>query len=351
MCVLAAMTVVFLELVLSIPAESEHTRFWRQSEYSEFERGTAKGVAIRSDGSLAPAPHFAPFADPNLAYLWALRLDSKGRLYAAGGSNAKVLRFDEKGTPTTVFESPELAAQSILFDGQDNLYVGTSPDGKVYKVTASGQKSTFFEPKTKYIWGLAMDAAGVLFVATGDQGEVFAVEPDGKGKVFYKSDERHARSLAFNSEGNLLIGTDPSGLILRVEILRKKTGVEAGRSYVIYETDKKEVTSLFAGDNGNLYAAAIGEKSKTPYTPPAAPPIVAAPAAGNAQAAIAAQVAGAAPPIAVPFFPNLGGGSEVYRIAKDGSPESLWSSRDDLVYSLASPTKDACCWAPATTAP
>ena len=91
-CVLAVMTVLAGELALSIPAESEHTRFWRQSEYSEFQRGTAKGVAIRSDGSLTPAPRFAPFADPNLAYLWALRLDSHGKLYAAGGSNAKVLR-------------------------------------------------------------------------------------------------------------------------------------------------------------------------------------------------------------------------------------------------------------------
>jgi len=95
-CVLAAMTVLCGELALSIPAESEHTHFWRQSEYSEFQRGTAKGVAIRSDGSLTPAPRFAPFADPNLAYLWALRLDSHGTLFAAGGSNAKVLRFDAK---------------------------------------------------------------------------------------------------------------------------------------------------------------------------------------------------------------------------------------------------------------
>jgi len=39
-----------------------------------------------------PAPRFTSFSDPNLAYLWTLRLDSKGRLYAAGGSDAKVLR-------------------------------------------------------------------------------------------------------------------------------------------------------------------------------------------------------------------------------------------------------------------
>jgi sugar lactone lactonase YvrE len=334
-CALAAMTVLICELALTIPAESEHTHFWRQSEYSEFQRGTAKGVAIRSDGSLTPAPRFAPFADPNLAYLWALRLDSHGTLFAAGGSNAKVLRFDAKGAPTTVFESPELAAQSILFDAQDNLYVATSPDGKIYKVTPAGQKSTFFDPKTKYIWSLAMDSSGTLFVATGDQGQVYAVGSDGNGKVFYKSDERHARSLALDSKGNLLIGTDPSGLILRVEIQRKKSGeVEAGRSFVLYETDKKEVTSLLAASDGNIYASAIGEKPKTaPYVPPAAPAVVPPVIAGNAQGGLGAAPA-AVPPITIPFFPSLGGGSEVYRIAADGSPESIWSSRDDLVYSL-----------------
>ncbi len=334
-CVLAAMTVLICELALAIPAESEHTHFWRQSEYSEFQRGTAKGVAIRSDGSLTPAPRFAPFADPNLAYLWALRLDSHGTLFAAGGSNARVLRFDAKGAPTTVFESPELAAQSILFDAQDNLYVATSPDGKIYKITPGGQKSTFFDPKTKYIWALAMDSSGTLFVATGDQGQVYAVGADGNGKVFYKSDERHARSLALDSKGNLLIGTDPSGLILRVEIQHKKPGeVAAGRSFVLYETDKKEVTSLLAASDGNIYAAAIGEKPKTaPYVPPATPAAIPPVIAGNAQTALGAAAA-AAPPIAIPFFPSLGGGSEVYRIAADGSPESIWSSRDDLVYSL-----------------
>src|ERR1700685_266082 len=221
---------------------AEHTHFWRQSDYTDFEKGTAKGVAIRSDGKLVPAQQFAVFSDPDLMYLWALRTDSRGRVYAAGGSDAKVLRFDEPAKPTTVFEAPELSAQTIAFDARDNLYVGTSPDGKVYKVTPDGQKTVFFDPKAKYIWALALDTQGTMFVGTGDKGEIYAVAPDGKGQLFYQSDERHARSLAFDAKGNLLVGTDPDGLILRIEPVRKNGGAapQAGQTFVIYETSKKE---------------------------------------------------------------------------------------------------------------
>jgi hypothetical protein len=329
--------------VATVPARAEHTRNWRQSESSEFEKGTAKGVAIRSDGKLMPAPRFSPFSDPNLAYLWTLRLDSKGRLYAAGGSDAKVLRFDDSAKPATVFESPELAVQAIVFDSQDNLYVGTSPDGKVYKVTPDGQKSVFFEPKTKYIWALTIDSKGALFVATGDSGQIFVVGPDGKGKLFYQSDERHARALAFDSKGSLLAGTDPNGLILRIEIARKSGEAlpNAGASFVLYETNKKEVTALLTDDSGNLYASAIGEKNRAPnpsapavvLPAPSQPQQIATPQqSGISVAQIQAQAQTAAP---FSFFPAASGGSEVVRIASDGSPDLLWSSRDELAFSMA----------------
>jgi hypothetical protein len=89
-------------IIAPVAVFAEHTRTWRESDFSEFERGTPNGVAIRSDGKLMPAPKFTPFADPNLAYLWALRMDSQGRIYAAGGSNAKVLRLDDPAKPTTI---------------------------------------------------------------------------------------------------------------------------------------------------------------------------------------------------------------------------------------------------------
>ncbi|HWF38878.1 MAG TPA: hypothetical protein VG322_10190 [Candidatus Acidoferrales bacterium] len=325
-------------LVLPRLLPGEETRYWRQTDRSEFEKGTAKGVAIRSDGRLMPAPKFDQFADPNLAYLWEMRMDSHGRLFAAGGSDAKVLRFDSTGKPTTVFESSELAAQTIAFDSKDNLYVGTSPDGKVYKVTPDGQKSVFFDPKTKYIWALAFDPKGALFVATGDRGEIFVVTPDGKGQLFYQSEERHARTLAFDAKGNLLVGTEPSGLILRVDVQRKTADAAptAGASFVIYETNKGEVTSLLTDKNGNLYAASVGEKVRVQGAPrnlsnaPAASP---APTMNGQPLIVLQGQSSVSQPTTYPF-PVATGGAEVVKIAPDGSPETVWSSRDELAYSL-----------------
>jgi hypothetical protein len=319
--------------------QAEHTRYWRQTDFSDFDKGNAQGVAVRSDGKLTLAPRFESFADPNLAHVWALRLDSRGRLYAAGGSDAKVLRFDASGKATTVFQSSELAAQTIAFDAKDNLYVGTSPDGKVYKVAPDGQQSVFFEPKTKYIWALAVDSQGVLFVATGDKGEIFAVTPEGKGQLFYQSQQRHARSLAFDAAGRLLIGTDPDGLILRVDVVRKdaKAFPMAGAPFAVYETAKAEVTSLVEGPGGILYAASIGDKARTP---PSSRISISGPAPQAPAAAISSQsiVISQAPlqpqPGMAAAFPafSVAGGAEVVKIAPDGSPEVLWTSRDDLVF-------------------
>jgi hypothetical protein len=316
-------------LLATVPVLAEHTRWWRQSSFEDFDKGTAKGVALRSDGLLFLAPRFAEFADANLAYLLALRSDSKGNLYAAGGANAKVLRLDASGKATTVFDSSELAAQALVLDASGNLFVGTSPDGKVYKVTPGGQSSVFFDPKTKYIWDLAVDKDGTLYVATGDTGKIFAVAPDGKGQVFYTSEETHIRSLALDSSGNVLAGTEPSGLVLRIA----KAG-DPHRAFVLYETAKKEITALLEDSSGNLYVAAVGEKNPLiPGVPRA--PVQEPAAAGNFNLTIGGANVPLQQPQGIPFAPiPTVTSSSVYRIASDGSPEELWGSRDDVVYAL-----------------
>ena len=354
-------------LISVVPAIAEHTRFWRQSDYDVFQKGDAKGVALRSDGKLVLAPKFAPFADASLAYLWSLRLDSHGNLYAAGGSNAKIVKFDNGGASTTVFESQDMTAQALVFDKNDDLYVATSPDGKVYKVTPAGQKSVFFDPKTKYIWDLALGPDGTLFVATGDPGKIFAVDPSGNAQLFYSAEETHIRTLILDGKGNLLAGTEPNGLVLRMALAaqpatsqnskspatrhssakrtsnqataekKEESSEDAGHAaYVVYETAKKEITALVLDPSGNLYVAAIGDKTPGAPRPPApqgeqenAPP--------GQTITVTVGVPGGPqqPQQATPFvpFPALSSAA-VYRIAPDGSPEEIWASRENSIYSM-----------------
>jgi outer membrane protein assembly factor BamB len=337
-CFLRRLSVLlsFFVLVAS-PVLAEHTRTWRQASYDDFLKGTPHGVAVRSDGRLELAPKFTLLADADASYLWSLRVDSKGALYAAGGSPAKVFRLDGSGgKPATLFESTELVAQAIAFDSKGTLYVATSPDGKVYRVSASGEKTVFFDPKTKYIWDIAFASDGTLYVATGDKGQIFAVSPDGKSEMFYASDEAHIRVLAFDAHNDLLAGTEPSGRILRVtnnKTAHKNKSPLAAEGFVLYETAKREVTALAVAPDGKIYAAAIGEKQR-PTTP--APTTVITTPQGTTTITGGTVVLGNQPqgqtPL-IPFAQQLS--SSIYRLSPEGAPEELWNSRDDVVYSLA----------------
>jgi WD40 repeat protein len=334
-----------LAIACAFAARAEHTRRWRISTYEEFLKGKANGVAVRSDGRLELAPKFALIADADASYLWSLRTDPKGVLYAAGGSPAKVFRFDTAGKPTTVFDSGDLSAQAIAFDPQGNLYVGTSPDGKVYRVSSSGEKSVFFDPKTKYIWDLAFSSDGTLYVATGDKGQIFAVNSSGNGELFYSSDEAHIRVLAFDPSGNLIAGTEPNGRVLRISHANTKSSrpnksedksrdksLPGAQGFVLYETAKREVTALAIAPDGTIYVSAIGEKQRnaTPapsavfVTPQGTTTITNAPGTSSAQST--------APSVFLPFPPVVS--SSIYRISANGAPDELWSSREDVVYSL-----------------
>ena len=363
-----AVSLVVALLICIVPAIAEHTRFWRQSDYDAFQKGDAKGVALRSDGKLVLAPKFTPFADASLAYLWSLRLDSHGNLYAAGGSNAKVVKFDNGGNSSTIFESMDMTAQAMVFDKSDNLYVATAPDGKVYKVTPAGQKSVLFDPKTKYIWDLALGPDGTLYVATGDPGKIFAVDPSGNSQLFYNAEETHIRSLILDGKGNLLAGTEPNGLVLRIALpgdsaatqnnkrqparqasAKRATAETAapnsneggsddgGRpAYVIYETAKKEITSLALDSAGNLFVAAIGDKRPGPPQPPTQQNEQENnPAGQTITLTVAAPTGLQQPRPATPFvpFPAVSSAA-VYRIAPDGSPEEVWTSPDTSVYAI-----------------
>ncbi len=366
--------VSFLVLAVLTLAIAEGTHTWEQTKFEDFEKGTAKGVAIRSDGALELAPSFKPIYTTPSTYIWSIAADAQGNVYAATGAPARVYRITPQGQATVIFQPQELQVQSLLVDSKGSIYAATSPDGKVYKITRGAaatntkpeaaketksndaskeakqgaasatntedkskvpvdpnySSAVFYDPQSKYIWDLAQDSQGRIYVATGDRGEIFRVEPDGKGAVFFKSDEAHIRSLAIDNKGNLIAGSDGSGLVYRIS--------PTGEAFVLYSAPKKEITALAVDNNGNIFAAGVGEKTPRTFGPGGGQPI-SIPGSTITVTGGPQLISSPAPGQNVPIVPFQGvgatGGSEIYQIAPDGSPQRLWSSREDVVYALS----------------
>lgn len=342
-------------IALSILAFAEGTRTWEQSKFDELSKGTAKGVALRSNGGLELAPAFKALATTPSTYIWSIASDSAGNIYAAAGSPARVYKITPDGQTTPIFEPQELQVQALVVDKNNAIFAATAPDGKVYRIqptkagaaapaqtggaknesasktSTSGYSATpYFEPGTKYIWDLVFDDAGNLYVATGDHGEIYKVTPSGQHSVFFKSDEVHIRVLAIDPKGNLIAGSDGSGLVYRI--------TPAGDAFVLFSAPKKEITALAIDKEGNIFAASAGEKR---------PGVIPIGGGGVGNVGPTPQVQpggttfgtiGTPGPGGISSFPAPGmgasGGSEIDRIAPDGSPSHYWSSRDDLVYAM-----------------
>lgn len=348
-------------LLLAASVFAEGTRLWTQSSYDDFEKGTANGVAVASDGTLFLAPSFRALTTTPSTYLWSIASDAEGNVYAAAGSPARVYRIAPDGITSVIFQPAELQVQSVAVAPDGTVFAATSPDGKVYRLehgkgqAKAGQSegqvdpawkaSVYFDPNTKYIWDLALAPNGDLYVATGDHGQIFKVDKRGKGSVFFTSDEAHIRVLALDNSGNLIAGSDGSGLVYRI--------APNGNAFVLYSADKKEITALAVDSKGNIYAAGVGDKKTPPQRTPAAPGQMMLPApaqtpmpgtapAGDSAATPTAtknqpgsiSLPGAMVPMAGAPFAGAGG-SEIYRIAVDGTPQRIWDSDDDLVYALA----------------
>jgi hypothetical protein len=352
-------------------AFAEGTRTWEQSKFEELIKGTATGVAIRSFGGLELAPAFKTLYATPSTYIWAIVADDAGNVYAATGAPARVYRITPTGQVTIIFEPQELQVQALKEAG-GVIYAATAPDGKVYKIEhkavgkpgaakadsikekepdkdsskpaldPSWSSSVYFAPGTKYIWDLLLDKSGNLYVATGDHGEIYRVTPKGDHSLFFKSDETHVRVLALDGQGNVIAGSDGSGLIYRIS--------PAGEGFVLYSAPKKEITALALDHAGNIYAAGVGEKragagssgsgaSPTILTITSAGPTATGPQAPGltiGPSPTASAISG--------VFPFSGGGvsggSDVYRIAPDGSPARIWTSHEDIVYALAFDARD-----------
>jgi len=323
-------SLTFVCLAVSISA-AQGTRLWTQQRFDEFEKGTPKGVAVRSDGMLESGPESKQIAVTPSTYVWSVAADSAGNAYAATGSPATVLRIAPDGKITKLFSSKDLTVQSVRVAKDGSVYAATLPSGKVYKIPVGATDldeakaevlfdSAQTEEKPKYIWDLAFDNSGRLYIATGGPAAIYRVDVStgSKPSLFFKSDEQHIRAIAFDKAGNLIAGSDGSGLVYRID--------SNGKGYVLYDAPRREITAVTIADNGTIYAAAVGSKGQTTLPPL---PVQGIPS-------VTATISIVQPGSVQAFNGNtvIPDGSEVYEIPPQGAPRKLWSDHDDIIYAL-----------------
>ncbi len=177
------------------------------------------------------------------------------------------------------------------------------------------------EEKPKYLWDLAVGKGGEVYVAAGAPAVVYRVPAGGgKAEVLFKTADQHIRCLLLGPDGTLWAGSDGSGVIYKFA-----TWTAGAKPFAVYAAGRREITSLAMDAAGNVYAAGVGTKGHT-----ALPPL---PVTGNVGVTITFVQPGSSTAAgANALVPD---GSEIYRIAPDGSPMKLVTLKDDVVYALA----------------
>jgi hypothetical protein len=326
---------------LCVSAAAQGTKLWTTSSYDEMERGTTDGVAIRSDGRLEPGPATSLLYETSGNYVWSVAADAAGNAYVATGgaaaNSAAVMKVSAEGKPAKLFEGKELGVQAVRLGTDGHIYAATSPDGKVYRLGATPAEATVvFDPATtaekpKYLWDVVQAPSaggkpGDVYVAAGAPAVVYRVPADGaKPAVAFKTADQHIRCLLLAPDGTLWAGSDGSGVIYRFD-----TKSPGARPIAAYDSAKVEITALARDDKGNIYAAGVGVRPAPGASRPGLPPL---PVTGSVGVTITFSEPRSANAAAQnTLIPD---GSEIDRIAPDGSPARLLALKEDVVYALA----------------
>jgi hypothetical protein len=320
-------------LLVCFTATAVTPQFWENFTQEELLKGTLTRVSLTSDGKLFLAPSYEMVYDTGQPYIFSMVRDKAGNLYLGTGHEGKVFKVDSKGNGTLYYQSKELDIFALALDGSDTLYVGSSPDGKVYKVTGPNQATEFCAPEEKYIWSLVFDDAGNLYVGTGGRGIIHKVDRAGKKSTFYDSDDSHIVSLV-REGANLLAGTSPGGLVLQIN--------PQGKAFTLLDSPMEEIRSLALDRFGTVHAVASSSKGLA-----SPPPVKSSPspdATAGALPIVTIQAIGSLSekpkePLSAVTAPggekdSTGSKSSIYSITKDGSTETVFTSREQMVYDV-----------------
>jgi hypothetical protein len=322
-----AASAAVLAAVLTVTLEAVVPQKWELRTREDYLRGKFDGISVSYDGTLALAPKEEKLEAPQEEFYLSVLVTAEGAVFLGTGHGGKIYRIGKDGKAELWFQAPEMDVTALVQDRKGLLYAATSPNGKIYKIADKGKGEEFFNPAEKYVWDLLFMDSGDLWAAVGEAGGVYRISPLGEGRMFFRSPENHILCLERTSRGDVVAGSGGNGLVYRI-------GAE-GRAAVLFETPYEEVRSLTLDREGQIYAAASGTPTRVRKDE--------AEAAGEPVRVAAAEVsvtvsasAPAARPAAAPSAAGPGDrdGGALYRISGEGLAKRLWSSEDEMIYSI-----------------
>ncbi len=316
-----AVPVIALSAVLCLTLQAVVPQKFELRTMEDFLRGKFEGISVSSDGWLALAPQEVKIEVPAEEFYLSFLAAEDGAAFLGTGHGGKIYRIAKDGKAELYFQAPEMDVTCLARDRQGVLYAGTSPNGKIYKISGPGKGEEFFNPQEKYIWELLFREGDRLWAAVGETGGIYEINSLGEGRMVFKAEENHLLCLRETSRGDVVAGSGGKGLVYRIS--------PEGRASVLFATPYEEVKSLALDEAGMIYAAASGTPSTKPGTEE---PVAVSP---RTDAAVSVTVSAAAAPV-VEAAPSTGGkgAGAVYRINAEGLATQLWSSEEEMVYSV-----------------
>lgn len=288
-------------------------------EGEDFLKGKFIGTSFFEEGIILSMKDKKIDSPPEEFY-FSLLSDSKGNVYIGTGHDGKLWMIDSKGKAKLLFDAPEMDILSLTMDSSGNIYCATSPNGKIYKISPDGKSSVFFDPEEKFIWDILFDEKGNLYVACGEKAVIYKVASDGSAKDIFTSSENHIFKVLPTKEG-IIVGTGGEGLLLKV----------TDNSFsVIYDPPYKEVKEIVIDSQNNIWIGCNAKASEEKASPVKEAPVTLTPS-------VSVEVVAFSIPAETKEVKATESdkGSGIYKITPSGLAKEIWSSSDEIIYSLS----------------
>lgn len=295
---------------------------WEVRSKDDFLKGKFEGISVSFDGILSLSPREEKIEGPSEEFYLSILFTSEKVAYLGTGHEGKIYRIGKDGSSELYFQAPEMDVTCLALDKKGNLFAGTSPNGKIYKITAKNKGDMFFNPNEKYIWDLLFTEEGALLVAVGESGGIYEINQEGGGRLVLKAEQNHILCLRMDRNGDFLAGTGGNGLLYRLS--------KAGKVSVLFESPYEEIKSIALDAEGNIYAAAGGTVTKARKEEIAQTPTIST--ITEAEIMVTpSRISTEAGQMAASLQKEPGA---LYRIEASGMTKRLWTSSEELIYTL-----------------